>query len=52
MARITLVSGTERDIPDESLTTERGIEWADDDGKHVVPWSAVSEFVGPTPDAR
>jgi hypothetical protein len=36
--------------PDDARLTDRGIEWLDEDGvHHVVPWTAVVEFIGPPP---
>jgi hypothetical protein len=49
MATIRLVSGEDREVPDEFLRTDLGIEWNDEDEHHVVPWSAVVEFIGPPP---
>ncbi len=40
----------ERQVPDElePLPTERGVEWFDEaQAKHIVPWSAILEFIGP-----
>jgi hypothetical protein len=39
-----------KEVPDElePRPTDRGVEWTDKDGaQHVVPWSAVREFIGP-----
>ncbi len=48
MARIKFASGDEREVPDEATPSDHGIEWFDEDGAHhVVPWSAVFEFIGP-----
>jgi hypothetical protein len=53
MAKIRLVSGEDRLVPDDYMVTDRGIEWADegedgeDGARHIVPWSAVVEFIGP-----
>ena len=52
MARLRFPSGEERDIPDEFVMTERGVEWNDDAGHHVVPWPAVLEVTGPPPELR
>jgi hypothetical protein len=52
MAKVRFPTGIEREIPDEALMTERGVEWADRDGKHIIPWTAILEFTGPTPDVR
>jgi hypothetical protein len=44
----------ERKVPDdlEPRPSDRGIEWFDEDGaKHVVPWSAILEFIGPPEDS-
>ena len=40
----------ERRVPDEAepSPTERGVEWVEENGaRHVVPWSAILEFIGP-----
>jgi hypothetical protein len=50
MASIRLVSGGQTEVPNDARLTDRGIEWLDDDGvHHVVPWTAVVEFIGPPP---
>jgi hypothetical protein len=50
MANVRLVSGGQMEVPDDARLTDRGIEWLDDDGvHHVVPWTAVVEFIGPPP---
>ncbi|MGH2660768.1 MAG: hypothetical protein ACRDHS_14190 [Actinomycetota bacterium] len=48
MAHIRFAGGGEKEVPDEATLTDYGIEWFDEDGaRHVVPWSAVVEFIGP-----
>ncbi len=50
MANVRLVSGGQMEVPDDARLTDRGIEWLDEDGvHHVVPWTAVVEFMGPPP---
>src|SRR6266511_4322851 len=50
MAHVRLVSGGQMEVPDDARLTDRGIEWLDEDGvHHVVPWTAVVEFIGPPP---
>jgi hypothetical protein len=49
MAKIRLVTGEEREVPDKVVEmTERGIEWDDGTAHHIVPWSAVIELIKPT----
>jgi hypothetical protein len=37
----------EREVPDEAYATDHGIQWSDETGAmHIVPWSAILEFVG------
>jgi hypothetical protein len=50
MTDVRLVSGGQMEVPDDARLTDRGIEWLDEDGvHHVVPWTAVVEFIGPPP---
>jgi hypothetical protein len=35
----------EREVPDEAYPTDRGVQWSDESGIHIVPWSAILEFV-------
>jgi hypothetical protein len=50
MAKLMLVGGGERELPDDLRQTERGVEWTDGEDvtpqmHHTVPWTAILELV-------
>jgi hypothetical protein len=47
MGTIKLVTGGKQTVPDDARRTELGIEWTEDDTDHIIPWSAILEYVHP-----
>ena len=50
MAKLMLVGGGERELPDDLRQAERGVEWIDGEDvtprmHHTVPWTAILELV-------
>ncbi len=49
MATIRFETGEDREVPDEAMLRDHGIEWFDEDGAlRVVPWRLIVEFIGPS----
>jgi hypothetical protein len=45
VTKIMLVNGETREIPEGGVPTDRGIRWEEGNDTHLIPWTAILEFI-------